>query len=203
MSRLILIPHLGSGGAERVAVNLFRALGFEGVITFENRVAYDLPSEKVECIESPASDSLTKKFLNFPVRFWKIRAIKKKFGSRLTLSFLEPANLFNVLTKSSTERVVLSFRGHYSNDISHSPFWGRGITKYLVVFLYKIAFRLFYNRADLMVAVSHSARKDLVENFHLDPRKIEVIYNPVFLDEVVSRSGEGLGEHEILFKFPT
>ncbi|KUK13313.1 MAG: hypothetical protein XD52_1401, partial [bacterium 42_11] len=77
MSRLILIPHLGSGGAERVAVNLFRALGFEGVITFENRVAYDLPSEKVECIESPASDSLTKKFLNFPVRFWKIRAIKK------------------------------------------------------------------------------------------------------------------------------
>ncbi|MCS7233885.1 MAG: glycosyltransferase [Synergistetes bacterium] len=202
MTKLILIPHLGRGGAERVAVNLFKALGFDGFITFENLIDYPMPEEKVFCINSPASQSLFKKFLNLPFRIYRIRKIKKKLKPNLTISLLEPANLYNLLTKFPEERIFVSFRSNYTLDILNSPFWGQGLTKKVVVALYKLAFKLIYNKADVLVAASESVKWDMVKNYNIDPYKIKVIYNPIYFDEISLGVREDLGEHCGIFSYP-
>lgn len=202
MSKVIFIPAISKGGAERVAVNLFRALNFDYILLLDDReIAYELPRDKIYSINSPATSNLLKKIINLPIRIIRVKRFKKSKKVSFCLSLLEPANLLNVLTKEN-EKSVLSFRSHYSLTFSKDPFFGKGITRKFLKAMYKLAFMFFYNKADLMVAVSKSAKYDLVKNFGLREEKIRVIYNPIYFDEIQVRKTEPLGEYEAIFKSP-
>jgi hypothetical protein len=83
---MFIIPNLGSGGAERVVVNLCKGLtDYEKVVLiFEEVIKQDVEANIIS-INSPPSKSLLKKLLNFPIRYLKIRKIKKKKRRNLVL----------------------------------------------------------------------------------------------------------------------
>ena len=112
---MFIIPHLGSGGAERVVANLCSGLvDYERIVLiFENIIKHNVEA-RIISLNSPASQSLFKKLLNFPIRYFKIKKIKKELDPDFVISLLEPANLFNVLTKLSNQKTILSFRSNYT-----------------------------------------------------------------------------------------
>jgi Glycosyltransferase len=200
---MFIIPHLGSGGAERVVVNLCNGLAdYERIVLiFENIIKYKVEAWTIS-INSPATQSLFKKLLNFPVRYLKIRKLKEEIKPDFVVSLLEPANLFNVLTKISNQKTVLSFRSNYTATLQEDPFFGKGITRSILKMFYKWAFKTIYNRADLLVAVSKDVAWDLIKNYGINPNKVKIIYNPYPIDEIRELVKEPLGSYEEIFKHP-
>jgi len=200
---MFIIPHLGSGGAERVVVNLCNGLpDYEKIVLiFENIIKHNVDAQIIS-INSPATQSLFKKLLNFPVRYLKIRKLKEEIKLDFVVSLLEPANLFNVLTKLSNQKTILSFRSNYTATLQEDPFFGKGITRIILKILYTLAFKTIYNRADLMVAISRDVAEDLIKNHGINSDKIKVIYNPYPIDEIRQLAEEPLGSYEEIFKHP-
>ncbi len=202
--KAIFIPSIGTGGAERVAVNLMKKLNFDYLILLDDtHIAYPipLPKERIISIKSPASQSLIKKFINLPIRYFRLKRVKSKYKITTCLSLLEPANFLNVITKGK-DKVILSFRAHYSQQFSEDPFLGNGLRRVIIKFFYRIMFKTMYNKSDIMVAISKAVKKDLIENFGLSEDKLVVIYNPIFVDELKELSREPLGEYETIFNYP-
>jgi glycosyltransferase involved in cell wall biosynthesis len=50
--------------------------------------------------------------------------------------------------------------------------------------LYSFLYKIFYPRADRIICNAHYMKEDLVEHFSLDPAKIQVIPNPVHIQEI-------------------
>jgi len=200
---IFMIPHLGSGGAERVVVNLCNGLAdYERVVLiFENLIKHKLEAQIIS-INSPATQSLFRKLLNFPVRYLKIKKLKEEIKPDFVVSLLEPANLFNVLTKISNQKTILSLRANYTATLREDPFFGKGITKSILKTFYTLAFKTIYNRADLLVAVSKDVAEDLIKNYGINSNKVKVIYNPYPIDEIRELAKEPLGSYEEVFKEP-
>jgi len=107
---MFIIPHLGSGMAERVVANLCNGLvDYERIVLiFENITKYNVEVQIIS-INSPATQNLFKKLLNFPIIYLKIRKLKEEIKPDFVVSLLEPANLFNVLTKKAIKRLYKEF----------------------------------------------------------------------------------------------
>jgi len=200
---MFIIPHLGSGGAERVVANLCNGLAdYERIVLiFENIIKHNVDA-RIISLNSPASQSLFKKLLNFPIRYFKIRKIKKELDPDFVISLLEPANLFNVLTKISNQKTVLSFRSNYTATLQENPFFGEGITRSILKIFYTLALKTIYNRADLLVAISKGVAEGLIKNYGINSNKVKVIYNPYPIEEIRESAKEPLGSYEEIFKHP-
>ena len=200
---MFIIPHLGSGGAERVVANLCNGLAdYERIVLiFENIIKYNVEAQVIS-INSPASQSLLRKLLNFPIRYLKIKRIKKETNPNFTVSFLEPANLFNVLTKMDNQKTILSFCSHYTKTLQEDPFFGEGITRSILKIFYTLALKTIYNRADLLVAISKGVAEGLIKNYGINSNKVKVIYNPYPIEEIRESAKEPLGSYEEIFKHP-
>ena len=200
---MFIIPHLGSGGAERVVANLCNGLvDYERIVLiFENIIKHNVDAWIIS-INSPATQNLFKKLLNFPVRYLRIRKLKEEMKPDFVISLLEPANLFNVLTKISNQKTVLSFRSNYTATLQEDPFFGKGITRSILKTIYTLALETIYNRADLLVAISKGVAEDLIKNYGINSNKVKVIYNPYPIDEIRELAKEPLGSYEEIFKEP-
>jgi len=200
---MFIIPHLGSGGAERVVANLCSGLvDYERIVLiFENIIKHNVDA-RIISMNSPATQSLLEKLLNFPVRYLKIRKLKEEMNPDFVVSLLEPANLFNVLTKISNQKTVLSFRSNYTATLQEDPFFGEGITRSILKIFYTLALKTIYNRADLLVAVSKDVAGDLIKNYGINPNKVKIIHNPYPIDEIRESAKEPLGSYEEIFKHP-
>jgi glycosyltransferase involved in cell wall biosynthesis len=200
---MFIIPHLGSGGAERVVANLCNGLAdYERIVLiFENIIKHNVDA-RIISMNSPATQSLLEKLLNFPVRYLKIRKLKEEIKPDFVVSLLEPANLFNVLTKISNQKTVLSFHSNYTATLQEDPFLGKGITRSILKMFYKWAFKTIYSNADLLVAVSKDVAGDLIKNYRINPNKVKIIHNPYPIDEIRQLSNESLGSYEEIFKEP-
>ena len=200
---MFIIPNLGSGGAERVVVNLCKGLTDykKIVLIFEEVIKQDVEANIIS-INSPPSKSLWKKLLNFPIRYLKIRKIKKETKPSFVISVAEPSNLFNILTKMDNQKTILSFHYNYTEFLQKDPSLGRGIKRSILKILYVIAFKTIYNKANLTVAVSRDVAEDLIKNYGINSDKIKVIYNPYPIDELKELAKEPLGSYEEIFKHP-
>jgi hypothetical protein len=121
---MVIISHLGGGGAERIVANLCNGLvDYKRIVLiFENIIKHNVEAQIIS-INSPATQSLFRKLLNFPVRYLKIRKLKEEIKPDFVISFMEPANLFNVLTKISNQKTILSFR-FIPQPYERTPFFG-------------------------------------------------------------------------------
>ena len=194
---LFLIKVLAGGGAERVLVNLCKGLKDydKRLVIFKKEKKYEVDVKEI-LISAPFLIN----FVKFLVRLYKLKKIKKTLNPTCTISFLEPANFYNVLSKTQKEKIILSFRNYYSLRLN--PKKKQDIFKKIKLKLYAKVFSLLYNKADYFVALSKGVAKDLIENFGLDPKKMKVIYNPIFYEEIQELSREDLSEYEGIFNSP-
>ncbi|WP_287568351.1 glycosyltransferase [Thermodesulfobacterium sp.] len=189
---VFLVSHLGSGGAERVVANLSHGIkDYENYIVIFEKVVKQEVNGEIFVLNSPSSQNLIRKIINLPIRFFRLKGVKKRIKPFASISFLEPMNFYNTITKVEKEKIILSFHSNYTNTFLEDPFLGKGLTRKFLNLAYKAVLRILYNKADFLIAVSKDVASDLIENFGMDQRKIKVIYNPYPIEDIKVILGEG------------
>lgn len=162
---LIIIQKLKGGGAERAAANLSKDLSQNynvKIVVFDGSdVAYPYEGELVD-LKLPPGKNFIEKVILFVRRLIKIKSIKKKYNISCSISFLEGANLLNVLTKKQ-EVVITSQRNMMSKSIKSSL--SKTILKYTA------------DKSDFIVTLSEGVKLDIEENFSVNRKKVMTIYN--------------------------
>ncbi|MBD7970572.1 glycosyltransferase [Paenibacillus gallinarum] len=177
---LLTVPNLDSGGAERVVsriseilnedYNVFIAL-FDGSVQM-----YECKGEVIN-LNLPAKKNMVNKLLRIVQRIYRLKKVKKQYKIDTSISFLETANIINILSKHN-EKTVISVRNYIKKER------GNGLIDKIYVFLIKILF----NRADYIVPVSKLLGQSLQEDYKINRDKIKVVYNPYNVDEISSLS---------------
>ncbi|GIW66816.1 MAG: glycosyltransferase [Candidatus Parcubacteria bacterium] len=187
MKKFILINSLYGGGAEKVALNLFRSLDFEKIFLLEKDIKYEVPKEKLVFLSNHNyKTSAILKTLFIPI--YSLRLKKYLNPDDVIISFLERANYVNILTSLITKhKTIISIR--------MSQIFGR-----FKLHPYNLVSKFLYPKANLIVAVSEGIKDELIKTLSISSEKIKVIYNPIFFDEIQEKIKESLDEYEIIFQ---
>lgn len=170
---LFVIPYLADGGAERALSNIVMHFPEEWeidiLINSDKRIDYPyrgrLLTLKID--EKPRTASVFFQAKAFWKRLVTLRRLKKQNNYKACISFLDSANVANILSGKKYCKVIVSVRSSLVNQAVLPQY------KYIVNPLV----RLLYNKADKVVAVSKGSGIELEEVFHLHRQKIAVIGN--------------------------
>jgi glycosyltransferase involved in cell wall biosynthesis len=181
----ILTLSLKRGGAERVAslVGTFLSRRHEVyTILFDTTGQADYPAggSLVSLnLPEPAGRKPLPRLFNTFRAIPRLRRLKRELKLDVVLSFLEPANIPNVLSKIDGCKTVLAVTEDKS--YTHINDLQRRLTDFLI--------RRLYPKADRIFSASKGAGRTLSEKFHVPPEKIRTIYNPVDLAAVSELAG--------------
>src|SRR5690606_8183898 len=153
---LLVIPTLGSGGAQRALTRLSILLGmyYEIFICVFNRqveVVYPYRGNVVSLDDFPTG-GLIQKIRRFIGRVKKLRSVKRELDVDVSISFLEGANYINVLSRGS-EKVIISLRGSVFHDVDFRGFGG-WIRKHVLM-------RVLYRKARHVVTLSDGLKEEV------------------------------------------
>ena len=186
---------LSNGGAERVVSYLSKEFPEEYnryvIVSYLSEEHYEYGGQLINLDVKPA-DNVFGKASNYVKRIKKLRKIKKELNLDTTISFLDGANVINILSRVN-DKIIISIRNHKSQELSGK--------KGAVVM--KIMSRM-YRMADKVVAISGGVEKDLLENFKVPKEKVQVIYNPIDIKKIEALANEKIDEkYEKVFEKPT
>jgi len=167
---LFVLPSLRGGGAERVILTLLKGLD---VSKFQSElVLLEKTGNYVEdLLKNLKVYALNKKKARFAI-----------FSLARFLTYQRPKILFTTLPQ-------INALGYLSLKISHSkPFWIIRRANYeppqILPFLTKFFLKKSYQKADKIVCVSKGLAKDLAKYWHISEKKINVIPNPIDIDNI-------------------
>lgn len=189
---LFVIPYLHKGGAERVVSNL--TMNFPNdwdidiLINSDKYIDYPVRGNIISLgiDEKPRTGSVLFQFKVFVKRVMKLYKLKKENHYKACISHLDSANVANILSGKFQCRVIVTAHSSLVQQ-SRLPQY-----KYIVNPLV----RLFYNRADQVVAVSSGIKEELHYYFGLRKNKVTVIENGCDLATMESQIGEPLSDEE-------
>lgn len=174
----IIVSVLKDGGAQRAAGNISMALENEYDISFvtfsADNAAYPHGGTLYD-LHLPRKKGLVGGTINELKRARALGKLKKKLSPDICISFLDDANLPNVLTKGSG-RTVVSLRTH----LSSRPM-GR---------LAKMKVKFAYKHSDEVVSVSRAAMEDLIRIGFADRKKCRAIGNMVDGKALLEKAGK-------------
>lgn len=179
---LFITPSLSGGGAERVIVNLLRNIDRSKFEIFF--ISINLSGPYVKNLPSDINVIDLKKTRVRYSFFKLIKAINTIMPDVIltTLGFL---NLMLIVIKpflKSKPKVIVREANTVSKEINDLSCTKR--------FFYKSLYRFLYPRADLIIAQSIGMKDDLIKNISLPLKKIKIVYNPVDINYVLSKSQE-------------
>ena len=111
------IGTLLAGGAERVVSELLRGLpdNIEKYLVLrEKRIDYEYNGNLI-ILGTAVSDSIFRSLINIITNWRKLREIKHMEGITHTISFMEGANIANILSRKS-DKVIISVRTFLSSS---------------------------------------------------------------------------------------
>ncbi|MDO4740287.1 MAG: glycosyltransferase [Eubacteriales bacterium] len=174
----IIVSVLKDGGAQRAAGNISMALEEDCEVSFvtfsADNAAYPHGGTLYD-LRLPRKKGLLAATLNEWKRTRALGALKKKLQPDICISFLDDANLPNVLTKGKCKTIV-SLRTH----LSSRPM-GR---------LARAKARFAYSRADGVVSVSKAAMEDLIRLGYAKRENCRAIGNMVDGGALLERAGQ-------------
>lgn len=180
----LLISTLNCGGAERVVSRLSSLLSENYniyIILFEDTyLCYKYEGSLINLNIKSENYSILKKIFLPIKRAKKLKSIKKEFNLDVVISFLDSPNIVNILSKYKGCKTVVSVRNYSKREKELSTY-----TKIVNFFISKL-----YKKADKIIAVSKVIRNSLINDYKLDSRNIEVIYNPYDLNEICDLASE-------------
>jgi len=180
-----LIHSLSYGGSEKVVTNLanyFKNIYDVNIINFgnQNETDYITTANRI-FLDKKTPTNLISKIIIFIKRVLLLNQLKST--SDITISFVEYANLLNLINFNKKHKVFLSVRNHMSTK--HS-------SKSIKSLFWKLTFRLLYLRADKIIACSKEIKKDLINSFKVPENKIIVIYNGFDFENIKELSKEAI-----------
>jgi glycosyltransferase involved in cell wall biosynthesis len=176
---LLLIPHLGGGGAERVIAHLANGLSPDkydlhlGLITDSNPGPFELPhSVTVHCLAAARVRSSALRLLS----------LIHSLHPQLILSGMFHLNFLVLLLRPFLPRkthVLIRQNGTVSSALAFgdTPAYTRTL------------YRLLYRHADRIICQASSMAKDLARTLSIPEEQITVVPNPIDIDAVRAAAG--------------
>lgn len=180
-----LISSLNTGGAQRAVSNIVTNFPedweIDLILNSSDNIVYPYRGNIISLdIKEPKNRmGLIYQGKAFIKRFFLLRKLKKEKGYNAVISFLDSANIVNILTGHRHCKVIISVRHRLSGEKN----WHY---KLIVNNLVK----LLYNRADKVVAISEGVRRDLIENFGVREEKTCTIYNCYNVEEIQEKAAQ-------------
>lgn len=176
---LVLVPNIGIGGQERVAVNTVNILkeDYNTVLAvfYKEEYSYEFYGTLFN-LELPPVHGIFNMLLNLVSRARALKKLKREYEIDVTMSFGTSANLANALAKTS-DKVLVSIRGYGSLSGSR---WG------------KIIGRLVYREADTVVTVAKKLSGDLANLYQIPVGKVKTLYNPYDMATISEKADESI-----------
>jgi glycosyltransferase involved in cell wall biosynthesis len=167
-----IIPTLGSGGAERVCVNLANFLSSQGhlvkiILLKEEGVNRKLLTDdvKIRCMNAHRT------LFAIP----KLARLLADEPPPCVCSFLPNANIATMIAARLSRfrgSIVMTEHSHFAGKLASAKPGYRLIFKSLI--------RHAYQHADQVITVSHRGRLEMIRLLGLPPTKIKTIPNPVY-----------------------
>lgn len=169
---LIIVPGLGGGGQERMAVytvDILKDYYNVYLATFQiASQAYSVSCEIIN-IDLPAVNSKLGKVFNAFQRAKRIKKIKKDKRIDVAFSFNDAANLANILSRGY-EKVVVSLRSYRKNQIEKKNL--------IQGFIYK--------KADVVVGISERLTRDIARTYAKEIKTVATLYNTCDVEKIRS-----------------
>lgn len=177
---LFVIPYLANGGAQRALSNITLHFPEEWdidiLVNSDRYMSYPYRGNiiSLEINEKPKTSSVLFQFKVFVKRAVKLYGLKRKKRYAACISFLDSANIANILSGKKYCKVIVSVRCSLIHPANSWQY------RYIVNPLVK----LLYNNSDKVVAVSKGVAKELVQYFHLQQSKVVAIENGYDVNEI-------------------
>lgn len=171
----ILLPSMGSGGAEKVMSLFLQKLAQDYkvyLMLFFNNIHHPIPDNvELICISEKKILTLSERIFLMPKIIRKYISLIKQEEIEISFSMLTLPNFINGITKifSPSVKTIASERNYPSIEYNSSQLRFR---------LYKILIPFFYNKIDFLFSNSIHINEDLKNSFKVT-KKINVIYNPI------------------------
>lgn len=169
---LMVIPHLGFGGAQRVFSDLSKHLSIqhtvvECVFNLDRGRAFKTGNELIS-LNIPAGTNAISKVVQFIRRCRKLREVKRSLNPDICISHLEGADLINVLSRTG-EKAVSWVHGSKIHDENIEGWLGIVRQKLLIPFAYR--------QSDAVVTVSVAIASELTDFYGVPKSAVRPIHN--------------------------
>lgn len=187
-----IVSTLNTGGAQRavsnIIINLPKEYQVDLILNSSENIVYPYHG-KIINLDIAGDSQRSTVFYQlkcFIKRMSVISKLKKKEQYDTVISFMDSANIVNILTGNKYSKTVISVRIKLSEikDVKY---------KYLISPLVK----LIYNKADKIVALSEGVKADLITNYFIKKNKIQTIYNGYDIAEIRKKALEDSSENEL------
>ncbi len=197
----ILINCLEAGGAQRVALslykNLYRTLDFVKLYQIHEDIhsiheAYGLPHNFNKVLTATSNDSgFFYKSISTSLAFKRLLSNIRQDKINIMLSFIERSNILNLLTLGKHKKII-SIRNYPSTFFRRKSFFKK--------ISINLAYSILLKRTDVINFNSYEAAQDFAKLFSFQKDRISVIYNMVDVDNVNQLSQLELPlEHQEIF----
>lgn len=183
---LFVIPYLHDGGAERALSNITTHFPDDwdiDILVNSDKVQDYLYKGNIISLgidKIKKTDSVFFQFVVFLKRIHKLKELKSSGNYKACISFMDSANVSNILAARKKCKTIVSVRVSLKKSESKPQY------KYIVSPLVK----LFYNKADKVVAVSKGIEEELISIFGIKREIVTTIENGYDIDQIRRQSEE-------------
>jgi N-acetylgalactosamine-N,N'-diacetylbacillosaminyl-diphospho-undecaprenol 4-alpha-N-acetylgalactosaminyltransferase len=179
---VFVINSLTDGGAERVLIELLAGLR-EHLAGFDTHLVLLDREEERHAVPNWVEKHVLDTRHDFATSMTRLFLLLRHLGPAVVLSFLNRANCANAIAGR-----MLGYRCIISERVHTTSHFGAGS----MALVNRAIVRFTYRLADQVIAVSQGIRKDLVENYGVAPRKVQVIHNPIDAAQIIQRAAHQL-----------
>lgn len=123
----------------------------------------------------------------FIKRFRKLLQLKNQNHYDACISFMDSANVVNILTGNKKCEVIINIVNNMSAQAANEPLYKWFINP---------VSRIFYNKADKIVPVSDEIAQDMVKHFGIKPDKVTAIYCSIDTEDIARKISQPLPVQE-------
>lgn len=188
MKYLLVIDHIGTGGAERILVDYQRHLISKGhqvkVFCLSGKKGRSKLDNDLDVVYGASNDvdNLIGKSWQQAILLFKLRNTASQFHTDVIFSFLEKSNLLVSLIPSVKTKVLTV---HNVLSIQYTKIKSGIVRKVLYSMI-----RWMYNRCPHVIAVSKQVKDDLVDSFGVKKSNVHIINNYVDRGDIQEKALE-------------
>ncbi len=179
MKLFVLINSLKTGGAERLIVDFVKRVKFEKIILLEKDIVYTIDYKNILVLSRfKYQSSIIKKYLYLPIYVYLL--LKHIDENSIVISALQRSNFINVITKY--------FSRHRAVIWEHSVL--RWTNKPLKKKINNLLIKILYKRADAIVSSTELSKLELVNEYKVKEKKVEIIKNFIDFEAISEKTNE-------------
>lgn len=187
---LFVISTLDTGGAQKVAAELSNALiefyDIDFLLNDKDSVVFPYSGNIFSLGLKPQNDktNLIYQFQVLVRRIWNLVKLKRNNQYIASISFLDSANIANIITGNNRCRTIVT--------VHNTP--SRKLNDWKYRFIVIPTAKYLYSHADSVITVSKGIENDLVYNLGFRPSNVKTIYNSLDLNTIRLKSREPLSD---------